>query len=120
MTVDAFALVAEPNRRRILDELSTREASVGELTETLDLAQPAVSKHLRVLRDGGVVVSRVEAQRRVYSIATPSPLMEIEAWLGPYRRFWSARLDALGKHLDATEAKARTKTARTTTQRKAR
>ena len=78
------------------------EATVGALSDALGLAQPAVSKHLKVLRDGGVVTSRVDAQRRIYGLATPNPLSDIEQWLAPYRKFWSARLDALGRHLDSS------------------
>jgi len=94
-----FAVLAEPNRRRILDELRQGERSVGELVERLSLSQPAVSKHLRVLREADLVTSRVDKQHRRYRLR-PAPLAEVDAWLAPYRRFWAARLDALEAHLD--------------------
>lgn len=94
-----FELVAEPTRRRILDLVLERERSVGDLVEQLGLSQPGVSKHLRVLRDGGLVEVRRDAQRRLYRVR-PEPLGEIDAWLEPYRRFWASRLDALERHLD--------------------
>lgn len=89
-----FAVLAEPSRRRILDLLRERERSVGELVEDLRLSQPGVSKHLRVLREAGLVGVRVDAQRRLYQLRA-EPLVEVDAWVQPYRRFWSARLDAL-------------------------
>ena len=94
-----FAVLAEPNRRRILDELCQGERSVGELVERLSLSQPAVSKHLRVLREAELVASRVDKQHRRYRLR-PARLAEIDAWLEPYRRFWAERLDALQAHLD--------------------
>jgi DNA-binding transcriptional ArsR family regulator len=94
-----FAALAEPSRLRILDLLREREHSVGELVENLRLSQPGVSKHLRVLREAGLVEVRVDAQRRLYQLR-PEPLAEIDAWLQPYRHFWSGRLDALEAHLD--------------------
>jgi DNA-binding transcriptional ArsR family regulator len=97
-----FDVLAEPARRDILDLLRERERSVGELVERLPLSQPGVSKHLRVLRDAGLVVVRPDAQRRWYQLRA-EPLAEIDAWLGPYRRFWSSRLDALERHLDEEE-----------------
>lgn len=97
----AFAMIAEPNRRAILQLLASRERSVGELEQKLEMPQPSVSKHLRVLRNAGLVESRVDAQRRVYRIR-PEPLREIDAWLAPFRQFWSARVDALEAHLDPT------------------
>jgi DNA-binding transcriptional ArsR family regulator len=97
-----FDVLAEPARRDILDLLRERERSVGELVERLSLSQPGVSKHLRVLRDAGLVVVRPDAQRRWYRLRA-QPLAEIDAWLGPYRRFWSSRLDALERHLDEEE-----------------
>lgn len=103
-----FAVVAEPNRRAILSLLLEGERSVGELEDHLRIAQPTVSKHLRVLREAGFVESRVEAQRRVYKIR-PQPLKEIDAWLGPFRKYWSRHLDALEQHLDKME---RTQTAK--------
>ena len=94
-----FAVLAEPSRRRILDLLREGERSVGDLVEDLRLSQPGVSKHLRVLREAGLVDVRVDAQRRLYQLR-PAPLAEVDAWLEPYRRLWSARLDALEAHLD--------------------
>ncbi|MGA2189218.1 MAG: metalloregulator ArsR/SmtB family transcription factor [Steroidobacteraceae bacterium] len=94
-----FAIIAEPNRRAILTLLASSERSVGDIEEKLSLPQPSVSKHLRVLREAGFVESRVDAQRRLYRIK-PEPLMEIDAWLAPFRRFWSVHLDALERHLD--------------------
>src|SRR3954471_2962927 len=94
-----FAVLAEPNRRRILDLLRERERPVGELVDALSVGQPAVSKHLRVLREAGVVEARVDAQRRLYCIR-PEPLREIDAWLEPYRAMWSERLDAHERGLD--------------------
>ena len=98
----AFAILAEPNRRAILSLLASSERSVGEIEQLLGMPQPSVSKHLRVLRDAGFVESRVDAQRRVYRIR-PEPLMEVDAWLAGFRRFWSARVDALERHLDRME-----------------
>lgn len=97
--VTAFTVLAEDNRRRILDLLCTQDRSVGELASALDMNQPAVSKHLRVLKAARMVEATVDAQRRVYRLRA-EPLLEVETWLAPYRRFWSARLDALGRHLD--------------------
>jgi DNA-binding transcriptional ArsR family regulator len=94
-----FEVLAEPTRRRILDLLRDRERSVGELVDRLTLSQPGVSKHLRVLRDAGLVEVRVEAQRRWYGLR-PEPLTEIDAWLEPYRRLWAQHLDALERHLE--------------------
>jgi DNA-binding transcriptional ArsR family regulator len=95
----AFAVLAEPHRRAILSMLSSSECSVGELMHHLHLPQPSVSKHLKVLREGGFVESRVEAQRRVYRL-NPKPLEEVDAWLAPFRRFWSKHVDALEQHLE--------------------
>jgi DNA-binding transcriptional ArsR family regulator len=97
-----FDVLAEPARRDILDLLRERERSVGELVQRLSLSQPGVSKHLRVLRDAGLVVVRPDAQRRWYRLRA-EPLAEVDAWLGPYRRYWSGRLDALERHLDEEE-----------------
>jgi DNA-binding transcriptional ArsR family regulator len=97
-----FQLVAEPTRRRILDLVRDRERSVGELVERLALSQPGVSKHLRVLREAGLVRVRQDAQRRWYQLDA-EPLAEIDAWLEPYREFWAGRLDALEQHLDDQE-----------------
>jgi DNA-binding transcriptional ArsR family regulator len=94
-----FTTLAEPNRRAILSLLLTADRSVGELEHALRLSQPAVSKHLRVLRDAGFVEARVDAQRRLYRLR-PEPLMELDEWLAPYREFWSKHLDALDRHLD--------------------
>ena len=96
-----FDVLAEPTRRRILDQLRDRPRTVGDLVASLQVSQPSVSKHLRVLRDAGVVQARKDAQRRVYEL-DPKPLAELDAWLAPYRRFWSERLDALERHLDST------------------
>jgi DNA-binding transcriptional ArsR family regulator len=94
-----FEVLAEPTRRRILDLLRDGERSVGELVDRLTLSQPGVSKHLRVLRDAGLVQVRIEAQRRWYGLR-PEPLTEIDAWLEPYRRLWAQHLDALERHLE--------------------
>jgi DNA-binding transcriptional ArsR family regulator len=94
-----FEVLAEPSRRRILDLLRERERSVGELVDRLTLSQPGVSKHLRVLREAGLVSSRTEAQRRLYAVR-PAPLREVDAWLEPYRRLWTRTLDDLERHLD--------------------
>ena len=95
-----FEVLAEPDRRRILDLLRDEEQPVGALVTALTLSQPAVSKHLRVLRDAGLVESRVDAQRRLYRIR-PAPLQELDDWLDPYRRMWAASLDDLDRHLAA-------------------
>src|SRR3954468_21964210 len=97
-----FDVLAEPTRRRILDELCEQPRTVGELVATLAVSQPSVSKHLRVLRDAGVVHARKDAQRRVYELR-PEALAEVLAWVEPYRRLWAGRLDALERHLDAKE-----------------
>jgi DNA-binding transcriptional ArsR family regulator len=94
-----FAIIAEPSRRAILNLLASSERSVGDIEDELSLPQPSVSKHLRVLREAGFVESRIDAQRRLYRIK-PEPLMEIDAWLAPFRRFWSAHIDALERHLE--------------------
>jgi DNA-binding transcriptional ArsR family regulator len=94
-----FEVLAEPTRRRILDLLRGRPRLVGELTEELGLTQPGTSKHLRVLREAGLVQVRPEAQRRWYELR-PEPLAEIDAWLAPYRQLWATHLDALERHLD--------------------
>jgi DNA-binding transcriptional ArsR family regulator len=94
-----FEILAEPNRRAILSLLVTSEQSVGEIERQLRMSQPTVSKHLRVLRDAGFVEATVDAQRRLYRLR-PEPLQELEAWLAPFRRFWSAHVDALERHLD--------------------
>jgi DNA-binding transcriptional ArsR family regulator len=94
-----FDVLAEPTRRRILDDVRDRERSVGDLVERLHVSQPGISKHLRVLREAGLVEVRQDAQRRLYR-ACPEPLAEIDTWLEPYRRLWTERLDALERHLD--------------------
>jgi DNA-binding transcriptional ArsR family regulator len=97
-----FDALAEPTRRRILDLLREDERPVGELVTKLRISQPGVSKHLRVLREAGLVEVRHDAQRRFYRVR-PEPLAEIDQWLEPYRRLWARRLDALERHLDDTE-----------------
>jgi DNA-binding transcriptional ArsR family regulator len=94
-----FSVLAEPSRRAILGLLASAERSVGDIEQRLQLPQPSVSKHLRVLRDAGFVESRVDAQRRLYRIR-PEPLMEVDTWLAPFRRFWSTHMDALERHLE--------------------
>jgi DNA-binding transcriptional ArsR family regulator len=94
-----FEIIAEPNRRAILSLLVSSKQSVGEIERQLGMPQPTVSKHLRVLRDAGFVESTVDAQRRLYRLK-PEPLQELDAWLAPFRRFWSAHVDALERHLD--------------------
>ena len=94
-----FEIIAEPNRRAILSLLVSSEQSVGDIERQLRMPQPAVSKHLRVLRDAGLVKVRIDAQRRWYGL-DPRPLAEIDAWLAPYRRYWADRLDDLERHLD--------------------
>ncbi|MFC0436725.1 helix-turn-helix transcriptional regulator [Kutzneria buriramensis] len=94
-----FEVLAEPSRRRILDLLRVQERSVNQLVDQLELSQPAVSKHLRVLREAGLVTVRVDAQRRCYRLRL-DPLRELDDWLAPYRRLWSEHLDALERHLD--------------------
>src|SRR5687767_5677380 len=94
----AFEVVAEPKRRLHLDLLVQGDLPVGELVRRLSMSQPAVSKHLKVLRDAGLVISRIDAQRRLYSI-DPAPLAEIDAWISRYRTFWTNKLDQLEAHL---------------------
>jgi DNA-binding transcriptional ArsR family regulator len=93
-----FEVIAEPSRRRVLDLLLAQDRTVGELVDALHMSQPAVSKHLRVLREAGLVEARVDAQRRVYRLR-PEPLADVDAWLEPYRRFWRDRLASLQRHL---------------------
>jgi len=95
----SFAIIAEPNRRAILSLLASSDWSVGDMERRLRMPQTSVSKHLRVLREAGFVESRVAAQRRVYRIRH-EPLMEVDAWLAPFRRFWTTHVDALERHLD--------------------
>ena len=101
-----FEVLAEPNRRRILDLLRASELPVGDLVRALDLSQPAVSKHLRVLREAGLVAVRPEAQQRLYRVR-PEPLRAMDDWLEQYRRIWSERLDDLERHLDDMPDKPR-------------
>ena len=98
----AFAIIAEPSRRAILRLLVSSQQSVGEIERHLRMPQPTVSKHLRVLREAGFVESTVDAQRRLYRLR-PEPLQEVADWLAPFRRFWSAHVDALERHLDRME-----------------
>ncbi|HTX38888.1 MAG TPA: metalloregulator ArsR/SmtB family transcription factor [Bryobacteraceae bacterium] len=116
-----FEVIAEPNRRAILSLLVSSQQSVGEIERQLRMPQPAVSKHLRVLREAGFVESTVDAQRRLYRLK-PEPLQEVDAWLAPFRRFWSAHVDALERHLDRIHpsAPAKKKTTRKTTRPKPR
>ena len=104
MAATSFEVLAEPTRRRIVELLLERARPVGELVDLLGLSQPGVSKHLRVLRDGGFVVVRADAQRRFYELR-PGPLAELDAWLAPYRRLWADRLDALERHLDDSDSR---------------
>jgi DNA-binding transcriptional ArsR family regulator len=100
MPTDTFAVLAEPTRRRILDELCASESSVGGLVDALAVSQPTMSKHLKVLRDAGFVSCRVAAQRRIYRVEAP-PFERLDEWLEPYRRLWARHLDALERHLDS-------------------
>ncbi len=102
MPVDTLAVLAEPTRRRITEALRRSESSVGDLVAALDMSQPAVSKHLRVLRDAGIVSVRTAAQRRIYRLE-PGPFRELDAWLTPYRKLWARSLDRLERHLDEEE-----------------
>ncbi len=97
--MSAYAALAEPHRRQILDLLRDGERPVGELVKPLALSQPGVSKHLKVLREAGLVVVRAEGKRRLYALS-PDPLAEVDRWLEPYRAFWKGRLDALERHLE--------------------
>jgi len=103
-----FEIIAEPNRRAILSLLVSSQQSVGEIEHRLRMPQTTVSKHLRVLREAGFVESTVDAQRRLYRLR-PEPLQEVDAWLAPFRRFWSAHVDALERHLDRTDQSKPTK-----------
>jgi len=98
-SMESFEIIAEPNRRAILSLLVSSQQSVGEIERQLGMPQPTVSKHLRVLREAGFVESRVDAQRRLYRLK-PEPFQEMNAWLAQFRRFWSAYVDALERHLD--------------------
>lgn len=104
MSVDALTALAEPTRRRIVDALRRSESSVSDLVTALAISQPAVSKHLRVLREAGVVSSRPFAQQRIYRLE-PGPFQELDEWLAPYRRLWTRHLDKLERHLDDKESR---------------
>jgi DNA-binding transcriptional ArsR family regulator len=104
-----FDILADSNRRAILSLLVLSQQSVGEIERQLGMPQPTVSKHLRVLRDAGFVESMVDAQRRLYRLR-PEPLQEVDAWLAPFRRFWSAHVDALERHLDRMDQAKPTET----------
>jgi DNA-binding transcriptional ArsR family regulator len=103
-----FEIIAEPNRRAILSLLAVSEQSVGEIERQLGMPQPSVSKHLRVLREAGIVESTVDAQRRLYRLK-PESLQELDGWLAPFRRLWSTHVDALERHLDRLHQPTRTK-----------
>jgi len=107
----AFEVIAEPSRRAILGLLVSAEQSVGEIERRLGMPQPTVSKHLRVLREAGFVESTVDAQRSLYRLR-PGPLQEVDAWLAQFRRFWSAHVDALERHLDRMDQSQSTRTKR--------
>src|SRR5215470_3473740 len=108
-----FEIIAEPSRRAILSLLSSSQQSVGEIERQLRMPQPAVSKHLRVLREAGFVEATVDAQRRLYRL-NPEPLQEVDVWLAQFRRFWSAHVDALERHLDRMDQSTQTRTKRMT------
>ena len=99
---DAFAVLAEPTRRRIVEELRTAQSNVGALVEKLAVSQPTVSKHLKVLREAGFVSCTAAAQERIYRLE-PREFEALDRWLAPYRRLWAERLDALERHLDDQE-----------------
>jgi DNA-binding transcriptional ArsR family regulator len=111
-----FEIIAEPNRRAILSLLVSSQQSVGQIEHQLRMPQPTVSKHLRVLREAGFVESTVDAQRRLYRLK-PEPLQELDAWLAPFRRFWSAHVDALERHLDRIDRQSTTATKKKKTTR---
>jgi DNA-binding transcriptional ArsR family regulator len=96
--MNVYEALSEPNRRRIIELVGSGERTAGEIVDALEISQPGVSKHLRLLREAGLVNVRKDAQRRVYSLR-PDKLAELDAWLAPYRRFWSGKLDALVDHL---------------------
>jgi DNA-binding transcriptional ArsR family regulator len=114
-----FEIISEPNRRAILSLLVSSQQSVGEIERQLRMPQPTVSKHLRVLREAGFVESTVDAQRRLYRLK-PEPFQEVDAWLAPFRRFWSAHLDALERHLDRMDQSTPKKIRATPTKKKTR
>jgi DNA-binding transcriptional ArsR family regulator len=115
----AFEIVAEPNRRAILSLLGSSQLSVGDIERQLRMSQPTVSKHLRILREAGFVESRVDAQRRFYQLR-PQPFQELDAWLAQFRRFWSAHVDALERHLNRMHPPTPSKTTPKTTRPKPR
>src|SRR5207302_5019760 len=115
----AFDIIAQPNRRAILSLLVSSQQSVGEIERRLRMSQPAVSKHLRVLRDAGFVESTVDAQRRLYQLK-PESLQVVDAWLAQFRRFWSAHVDALERHLDRMDKSTPTKKKKEKTRRRER
>jgi DNA-binding transcriptional ArsR family regulator len=102
---DVLTALAEPHRRRILDVLREGDSSVGGLVSHLGASQPQVSKHLRVLREAGLVEARVDGHHRIYSLR-PEPLAELDTWLEPYRRMWRSSLDRLETHLDGGAERA--------------
>ena len=106
-----FEVIAEPNRRAILSLLVDAEQSVGEIERQLRMSQPAVSKHLRVLRDAGFVEATVDAQRRLYKLK-PESLQELDIWLAPFRRLWNTHVDALERHLDRIDPPTKRKSRR--------
>ncbi len=108
MAAPAFNVIAEPHRRQILDLLLESERPVGELVRATKLSQPAVSKHLRVLREAGLVDVRADAQQRIYGVR-PEPLRALDEWLEPYRRLWASRLDALERHLQTSARQQRSR-----------
>src|ERR1700716_1481523 len=112
-----FDIIAEPNRRAILSLLVSSQHSVGEIERRLGMSQTTVSKHLRVLREAGIVESPVDAQRRLYRMR-PEPLQEVDIWLAPFRRFWSAHVDALERHLDRMNQSTSTKRKRKANRKK--
>jgi len=114
-----FEIIAEPNRRAILSLLVSAQQSVGEIESRLGMTQPTVSKHLRVLREAGFVESTVDAQRRLYRLK-PEPFREMNGWLAQFRRFWSAHVDALERHLNRMEQSPLRKNQTTATKRKTR
>jgi DNA-binding transcriptional ArsR family regulator len=103
LATTTWSALADPHRRAVLELLRERPRAVGELVERLGLTQPGTSKHLRVLREAGLVSARADAQRRVYAL-NGAALEELDQWLEPYRRFWSERLDALERHLEGNSA----------------
>jgi DNA-binding transcriptional ArsR family regulator len=114
-----FEIIAEPNRRAILSLLVSSQQSVGEIERQLGMAQPTVSKHLRVLREAGFVESTVDAQRRLYRLK-PEPFQEVDDWLAQFRRFWSDHVDALERHLDRMDQLTPTRSQATAAKRKVR